>query len=105
MSPYTIKLVFLHPFSNITSKKEITINIAENANFKDLLAMMTKRFGNEFQKTLMDDKHQIRDSVFVLVNGKNITALSDNVLSVPLAENQEYVFCASIGGGQTNNKR
>ena len=105
MTPYTISITFLHPFNTITPQREITMKIAENTNFEDLVEMITAQFGIKFRELLLTETKEIRDSVFVLVNGRNIASLSDNVLSQSLADNQEYVFCASIGGGQTKKKR
>ncbi len=101
MSSNMIKVMMLYPFHQFVNdkKKSFTITFNEGDTFEDLTIILTNMFGDEFTKLLLDEDNKIHDHISVMKDGSNITSQPDCGFSVPLKNNQEYVFCSFIPGG------
>ncbi|MFH0875757.1 MAG: hypothetical protein V1859_07505 [archaeon] len=88
-----INTVFLVPFAKFGIGD--SFEIMNDTKFIDLVILISKKHGNEFEKMLIsgvNNEIHIKDNVMILHKGKTVK------LSDKLSEG-EYVFCAVIAGG------
>ena len=86
-----VKVKFFGPFREISNVKELEITVAEGSTVKDILNLLTEKYGEEMKHTLFDPQtNEVRDSFQLLLNGRNIYGLrgldtcmeDDNVLTM-----------------------
>lgn len=88
-----IKVKYLFPFRDITSKAEEFIEI-EEPNLKGLIELVIKKYGYRFAQKLFDlEAGRIRKGYTVLVGG----ARKD--LEASLKDGDEVIFMTAMGGG------
>ena len=56
-----VKIVFLTPFERFSQKKEFSMKYKKGDTFMNIVKTLLKRFGNDFKKTLLNDKNKIKE--------------------------------------------
>ena len=93
-----ILVKYISPFlKDVTKRESEVIKVTgENASVNDLVVALTKKYGEKFRESLMDNDN-IKTFIQVLVNGKNIRFLSG--LDTKLKDSDVMSFVYHVGGG------
>jgi molybdopterin converting factor small subunit len=90
---------FFSSLSKITKTSEMEISLPNDANLKDLLCELSKRFGLTFNEALYEsDLGSIDPYTSVIIDGKPVILSEHNDL-YKLKENTVVVFLSPTGGG------
>ncbi len=93
-----VKVKFFGPFREISNAKELEIKTADGSKVKDLLQLLTEKYGDEMKHTLFDPQtKQVRDSYQLLLNGRNIYALKG--LDTCLEDESVLTLYPPVSGG------
>ncbi|MBD3202889.1 hypothetical protein GF327_01230 [Candidatus Woesearchaeota archaeon] len=93
-----VNVTLLTPFKKIKEKREIRLELENGETFYDLIEKLSQEHGDDFKNNLFESDKKIKTSIMIMVNGRTITD-EKNLFQRKLKENEEYVFCAAIGGG------
>jgi MoaD family protein len=89
-----VKVMFQAMFREIAGKREIIQEINNGYNLRDLLDMLAKNYGRDFNDIVDPKTGEISTEVWVLVNGKSVRK-TDIALN-----NDDVVYIGvPIGGG------
>ena len=92
-----IKIFFLSLLEDITGVNEISINIEKNSTIKDVLKLLTSKFGKDFKITIFENPDTLSKYIIISLNGKDIRSLE--YLNISLHDGDEIHFLPAIAGG------
>ncbi|MEM3113562.1 MAG: ubiquitin-like small modifier protein 1 [Nitrososphaerota archaeon] len=75
----------------------IMIELSDHATVKDLLDALSRRFGERFNREVLETDGTLKKTVKVFVNGRDIEFI--NGLSTELDEGDEVVLIPPVAGG------
>ena len=78
--------------------KELSVELDEHSNVKNLLEALFRKFGNGFREKIMDpNSNQLKHHWVVMVNGNNINSLQK--LDTSLKNGDEVLIFPPVAGG------
>ena len=80
----------------ITNKEAENVVVSGNISLDDLISLLTKRYGEEFQKYLKKNG-EIRPEFWIIVNGRDCRSLGG--LKTILKDNASVSFVKLLAGG------
>jgi len=89
-----IKIQFYAMFKEIVGKKEIIHDIYSETTLGDVLTMLAKKYGKDFEETIDKKTGQVDVNTLVMLNGQNIRDTD-----VKLKENDLVIITIPVGGG------
>ena len=89
-----IKIRFLAIFKDVAGEKEITQTIRQETTLGDVLNLLGKKYGRDFQETIDRKTQQVDVNTLVMLNGKN-TRDTD----IKLKDNDLIIITVPLGGG------
>ena len=92
-----IKIFFLSLLEDITGVNEITLNIEKNSTIKDVLKLLTSKFGKEFKITIFENPDTLNKYIIISLNGTDIRSLKN--LDSNLHDGDEVALLPAIAGG------
>ena len=92
-----IKVSFLSLLADITKIKELDLSIHENSTIKEILAALILKFGDEFEKKVLDSPDSLNKYMILGLNGKDIRTL--NNLDTIVNHQDEVLILPAIAGG------
>jgi len=94
----TINVHFLGATQRDIEKRNLTINLENLSNLKDLLIKLANKIGDKFQKYVFNpNSNELNENIAILVNGRHFTTLDG--LETPLKTGDDVSFFPPIGGG------
>ena len=99
MTQKQVRVTFLPPFREFSEKRDFYINFQNKETFRDLIHKLIKEFGPKFEETLLNKEQKIHEWISVMMDGTTISTREDSGFSLPLSNQQEFVFCAFMSGG------
>ena len=90
-----VNIKFLARFRDITGKRSVSIE--HKGSIKDLMNILTEKYGNEFKDALFDKEGNLRDYMKIIVNGEDVE--STGGLKSNVEDNDEVVIFQTIAGG------
>lgn len=92
-----IKVKFLSLLSDITGTDEISISVEENSSVRLLLEKLNSKFGENFERTILDPCDSLNKYIILGLNGKDIRQFDE--LNTLIHEGDELAFLPAIAGG------
>lgn len=92
-----IKINFLSLLTDITKIKELRLSVQENTTIKEILDALIAKFGEKFEKTILDSPNSLSKYIIIGVNGKDIRTL--NNLDTIVNHQDEILLLPAIAGG------
>ena len=90
-----VNVKFLARFRDITGKRSVSFE--HKGSIKDLMNILTEKYGNEFKDALFDKEGNLRDYMKIIVNGEDVE--STGGLKSNVEDNDEVVIFQTIAGG------
>ncbi|UCE95650.1 MAG: MoaD family protein [Candidatus Bathyarchaeota archaeon] len=96
MKPYKahVKIQFFAIFREIVGKREIMQDIYSGTTLGEILKMLAKRYGEDFNETIDDKTGKIDVNTLVMLNGRNIRDID-----VKLRSDDLIIITVPMGGG------
>ena len=91
-----VKLKFFTTLRELTKKREEEFKVPEQAVIKDVLALVSLRYGQQVYDYL-HEKGKLRPQFQILIDGKNVS--QDRGLETPVYENCVIAILPPAGGG------
>jgi MoaD family protein len=89
---------FLGIFQRLSGKKQVQIELDEQATVKDVMAKLSEAFSADFREVLVDSElDDPRPNALILVGGKEISALDG--LETEVKDLDEIVLVPMVHGG------
>jgi len=97
--PEGVSVEFTGPFREITRTSGVTVDIGQVTSLGSLISTLSKMYGQEFRKRIVDDEGVgLRaDSSMVAINQVVVDPVG--ALSRPVRSGDRVVFALSIAGG------
>ena len=92
-----IKIFFLSLLEDITGVNEITLNIEKNSTIKDVLKLLTSKFGKDFKITVFENPDTLSKYIIISLNGRDIRSIKN--LESSLHDGDEVALLPAIAGG------
>ena len=92
-----IKIFFLSLLEDITGVNEISLSIEKNSTIKDVLKLLTSKFGKDFKITIFESQDTLSKYIIISLNGKDIRSLEN--LDSSLHDGDEVALLPAIAGG------
>jgi len=93
----TIKIIFLSLLSDIFGTEELTYTANDNSAIEDILEMLSKEFGNNFERVIHNSSGKSNRYVIIALNGEDIRFLES--IQTPVHDGDEIIFLPAIAGG------
>jgi molybdopterin converting factor small subunit len=90
----SIEIIFHATFREITKKRKIIQKINEDCTFRDILADLVKKYGNDFNNIKDSQTGKISNDILVMVNGKVIRDIEEKI-----KDKDVLIFSLPVGGG------
>ena len=94
-----IKIRFLAIFKDVAGEKEITQTIRQETTLGDVLTLLAKKYGKDFQETIDKKTHQVDVNTLVMLNGKNTRDIN-----IKLKDNDLIIMTVPLGGGRGSDE-
>jgi molybdopterin synthase sulfur carrier subunit len=92
-----VEVKFFTSLREITGKKTDEIQLNKTATVKELLTLLSDKYGKNFHEYLYDKKGKVQGFLSFLVNGKNINALEG--FNTKLKQGDTIAILPPVGGG------
>lgn len=92
-----IVVKYVATFWKLTGKRKEEEEITEGFTIADLINMLLRRYGPEFEHAILDETGELKTNVFLLLNGELIRTLEDSRRI--LKDGDAVMFSPPIGGG------
>ena len=92
-----IKVEFLSMLSNITNEDELEIPIETNISVKELISILSKKYGDDFKDKILDDNGNLVRFILVSINGNQ--KVSSNESDFLIHSGDKVSFIPAIAGG------
>jgi len=93
-----VKAKFFAALREITGVKEENLEMREGSTIEDLLAALTRKFGEQFKNYVFDDKTgALKGHLQFLLDGRNIA--SKEGLQTRLGDGAQFAIIPPVGGG------
>lgn len=89
-----VKIRFYAMFKEIVGEKEIIQDIDPEATLGDLLNMLAKKYGGDFEETVDEKTGQVDVNTLVMLNGQSVRDTN-----IRLKNNDLVVVTVPVGGG------
>ena len=93
----TIKINFLSLLSDIFGTEELTYTANDNCAIEDILEMLSKEFGQNFERVLHNSSRKSNSYIIIALNGEDIRLLES--IQTPVHDGDEIIFLPAIAGG------
>ncbi len=94
-----VNLIYLTLFQEITGKREERIKVRDDATLKNLLEILSEKYGKKFKEALIDQKSKkIYNYNHVTLNGQLAHLLNKN-LEIELKSGDRVVIAQAVSGG------
>lgn len=92
-----INISFLSLLADIISEEEIVLSIKEDSTIKDVLNILSKKYGNLLRETIFTSSETLNNYIIIGLNGRDIRSL-DNFKTL-LHDGDKISFLPAIAGG------
>jgi molybdopterin synthase sulfur carrier subunit len=92
-----IKIFFLSLLEEITGVDEIIISIEKNSTIKDVLNLLTSKFGEDLKITIFENPEALSKYIIISLNGTDIRSLKN--LESNIQDGDEVTLLPAIAGG------
>ena len=92
-----VKITFLSFIANIAGKKTTEIDVPSETTIEQLLAILTSRFGQDFEERVYNTIDGLNRFVMIMINGADMRTL--NGLNTILETDDEIMMLPAIAGG------
>jgi MoaD family protein len=92
-----IKIKFFTSLREITDKKVDEIQLQNSITVKELLVILSEKYGKKFKEYIYNKKGEVQDFLSFLVNGKNINVLQG--FDTKLKQGDTIAILPPVGGG------
>ena len=93
----TVKVKFFTSLREITGKKTDEILLENTVTVKELLILLSDKYGKPFREYVYNRKGDVQDFLSFLVNGKNINVLQG--FDTELKQDDVIAILPPVGGG------
>ncbi len=92
-----IKVRFFTRLKEITNKREVELEVRDDATVGDILRLLEEQYGQEFSDYIRNKMGKFRGNLQYLVNGKNVTLFQG--FDTKLKESDTLAIIPPVGGG------
>jgi molybdopterin synthase sulfur carrier subunit len=93
-----ITVKFFASLREISGRKEEVINLDDGSLVKDLIKILSDKYGPEFKYYVYDEeKDSLKQDIQFLLNGRNVLTL--NGLKTRLQDGDQIAILPPVGGG------
>jgi len=89
-----VKIRFLAIFREVVGEREIMQVISQETTLGDVLNLLGKKYGRDFQETIDKKTQQVDVNTLVMLNGKNTRDTN-----IKLKDNDLIIITVPLGGG------
>ena len=92
-----VEVKFFTSLREITGKKTEEIQIQEKTTVKDILTILSEKYGKNFREYIYSKNGKVQGFLSFLVNGKNINAVEG--FETKLRKGDTVAILPPVGGG------
>jgi MoaD family protein len=81
-------------FREIVGKREISQKISPGTTLGDILGILARKYGKDFQETINEKTGQVNIDTLIMLNGKNVRNINTKINDDDL-----IIITAPLGGG------
>ncbi len=89
-----VNIQFHAMFKEIVGKKEIVHEIYSETTLGEILNMLARRYGKDFEETIDKKTGQVDVNTLVMLNGKNVRDINEK-----LKDKDLIIITVPVGGG------
>ncbi|UCH23232.1 MAG: MoaD/ThiS family protein [Deltaproteobacteria bacterium] len=83
--------------SRITQQPQSELEIAEDSTVADVIGLLANRFGDDFQKALVDSEGKLRKQIVIAMNG--VVLAHEKTRTAAVREGSRITIIPVTGGG------
>jgi molybdopterin synthase sulfur carrier subunit len=91
------KITFLSLLIDVTDVEELSLQVSDNSDLRNLLDQLALKFGKRFEEMIFKSSNDLNKYVLITINGRDIRSLEG--LKTKIQENDEISFIPAIAGG------
>jgi molybdopterin synthase sulfur carrier subunit len=92
-----VEVKFFTSLREITGKKADELQLQNAITVKELLTLLSEKYGKNFREYIYDKKGKVQDFLSFLVNGRNINVLQG--FDTELKQGDTIAIIPPVGGG------